>query len=126
MSQQETKDMAKYFYRASAADFMKIPGGPIAYWLPASGVGVFETSASIGTVSYPRQGMATTSDEKFLRMWFEVSINKVSFKSPSNEHAKNSKKKWFPFLKGGDFRKWYGNNQYLVNFENDGEEVCLV
>ena len=124
MSQQETKDIAKYFYRASAADFMRIPGGPVAYWLPASGVGVFETSESIGNVSSPRQGMATTSDEKFLRMWFEVSVNKVSFKSPSNEHAKISRKKWFPFLKGGDFRKWYGNNQYLVNFENDGEEVC--
>jgi len=124
MNQQEIKDMAKYFYRASAADFMKIPGSPVAYWLPATGGGIFEISKSIGGVSSPRQGMATTSDEKFLRLWFEVNVDKVSFKSPSNEQAKDSRKKWFPFLKGGDFRKWYGNNQYLVNFENNGEEVC--
>ncbi len=59
----------------------------------------------------------------FLRYWHEVASNKIGFGYGSNQEAKNSRKKWFPYNKGGDFRKWYGNNEYVVNWENDGKEI---
>ncbi len=70
-----------------------------------------------------KQGMSTADNERFLKLWYEVLYNKIGFQIKSREEAKNSKKKWFPYNKGGEFRKWYGNNDYVVNWENDGVEL---
>ena len=124
MSQQENKKMAEFFYRASAADFKKIPGRAIAYWSSSSVKDVFLKAPEISSVTKIRQGMATTNDDKFLRLWHEVSLSSTCFNSRDSDDAIKSNKRWFPFLKGGEFRKWYGNNSYLVNFANNGSEVC--
>jgi hypothetical protein len=120
MSQQETTDMAKYFYRASAADFMKIPGNPVAYWASETMRGAFSQHTSLSQVAKPRQGLATTDNEKYLRLWHECSINNVSVSSKTTDPT------WYPCQKGGGFRKWYGNNEYVVNWKNNGEEIKRI
>ena len=75
-------------------------------------------------VCNPRQGMATTNNDLFLRKWYEVNFNKIGFNYSSEDEAEESKQKWFPYNKGGGNRKWYGNNEYMVNFENKGQTIA--
>ena len=123
MSQQEQQDKSQYFYRASAADFMKIPGGPLAYWVTDSIRKVFENSKSLADYAAIKQGLATCNNNLFLRNWYEVNFSKVSFSQTSRETAKNSGYKWFPYNKGGGYRHWYGNQEAVVNWENDGKAI---
>jgi type II restriction/modification system DNA methylase subunit YeeA len=120
----QEQGLKKYFYRTSAVNFQKIPGNPVAYFASKRVGDLFHGNSSVGSRAKPRQGMATTNDAKFLRFWHEVNTSSININAKSNNEAKQSNKKWFPFLKGGEFRKWYGNNEYLVNFHNDGQEVC--
>lgn len=112
-----------YRYQATQQDFIKIPGEPIAYWLSQKMYQSFAHLESVSSVAEPRQGMATADNNRFLRLWHEVSFEKIGFNMNSAESAKASHKKWFPYCKGGAFRKWAGNNDYLVNWENDGFEL---
>ena len=123
MSQQETKDMAKHFYRASAADFMKIPGSPVAYWAPKSAVQAFEKLHSLDDLLHARIALATADNDRFIRSWHEVSYKNIGFDMQDNNESIESGYKWFPCNKGGEYRKWYGNNDNVVNWFNDGEEV---
>ena len=111
-----------YLYRTNQANFGKIPGSPIAYWASSQVVEAFENTL-LRDVAIPRLGMATADNKKFLRLWFEVSIAKVGFNMASRSQASNSTKTWFPYDKGGNFRKWYGNNEYVVNWKNDGYAI---
>ena len=104
-------------------DFKKIPGSPIAYWVSEKVRAIFETSPSMGDVADARQGLATADNNRFLRFWQEVAIQKIGFGMESRQQAQSSHKKWFPYNKGGEFRKWYGNQEYVVNWENDGLEI---
>lgn len=104
-------------------DFKKIPGSPIAYWVSNKVREIFETSSSMGDISNAVVGLQTGDNNRFLRLWQEVSISKVGFGIESLEQAQASSKKWFPHNKGGEFRKWYGNNETLVNWEHDGFEI---
>ena len=110
-------------YIVSQEDLKKIPGTPIAYWVSDKFRELFKLEKKLGDVASPRQGMATSDNNRFLRFWNEVSLNRVGFGFASREAALESGLKWFPYNKGGAFRKWYGNNEYLVNWENDGEEI---
>ncbi len=83
----------------------------------------FEKSHLVGDVSEPRVGMATADNDRFIRLWFEVNRNKFGINISSRKEAVESRKKWFPFAKGGEQRKWYGNNDTVVNWENDGFEI---
>lgn len=112
-----------YLFHASADDFKKIPGSPIAYWVSDKVREIFETSPSMGEVADARQGLATADNNRFLRLWQEVSIDRVGFGMENREQSQASGKKWFPYNKGGEFRKWYGNQEYVVNWENDGLEI---
>ena len=112
-----------WLYRASTLDFKKIPGSPIAYWVSDRIRNIFESAPSLDTFAELQPGLQTSNNSMFLRYWHEVDSNKIGFGYGSNEEAKNSHKKWFPYNKGGDFRKWYGNNEYVVNWENDGKEI---
>jgi hypothetical protein len=123
MSQEQTKDMSQYFYRASASDFMKIPGGPVAYWASEKLRKAFTKYPQLASFAKPRQGLATSDNNRFLRLWFEPSIETIKFDAKNREEAKESRARWFPCQKGGGYRKWYGNLEYLVNWENDGEEL---
>lgn len=112
----------KIMYTVNAQNFSKIPGSPIAYWVSINYVKVFakKTLADYGSSCI---GMRTGDNERFLRSWSEISQEKLGLNFPSSTFAKDSKKKWFPYCKGGTFRKWYGNNEYVVNWENDGFEI---
>ena len=112
-----------YFYETDESNFSKIPSSSIAYWASQNVVNAFLNGKRLGDISKPRQGMATTNNNRFLRLWHEVSYNNIGFGLESIEETVCDKK-WFPYNKGGDFRKWYGNNDYVVNFKNKGEEVC--
>ena len=109
-------------YTCKQNGFHSIPGAPIAYWASKNVLALFKNEKIENKVLF-RQGMATSDNERFLRFWQEVSMQKVSFDSIDLETAKNSKKRWFPYNKGGTYRKWYGNCEYFVNWENDGEEM---
>ena len=103
--------------------FSKIPGSPVAYWVSEQIIEDFEKGKRLGNISKPRQGMATTNNNRFLRLWYEVEINNIGFNLTSIEETVRDEK-WYPYNKGGEFRKWYGNNDYVVNFKNKGQEVC--
>ena len=113
----------KNHYTAVQDNFRKIPGSPVAYWASSKLFSIFAQSCFIGDLAEPRVGMATANNDRFIRLWYEVVFLKIGLGYESREKALNSRKKWFPFAKGGGFRKWYGNNDYVVNWENDGFEI---
>ena len=112
-----------WFYRASAAEFKKIPGSPIAYWLSASITRVFDRFQSVGEVSAVRKGLVTLDDSRFIKYWHEVSFLNIQFGTSNREESKISKCKWFPINKGGGYRKWFGLNENVINWANDGQEL---
>ncbi|WP_125762725.1 BREX-1 system adenine-specific DNA-methyltransferase PglX [Companilactobacillus hulinensis] len=112
-----------YLYRTNQANFSKIPGMPIAYWASANLLHDFEIGTRMDKIVDPRQGLATADNNRFLRQWFEVNNSKISYHSKSIADSLLSGKKWFPLNKGGSYRKWYGNYDYVVNWENDGMEI---
>lgn len=102
--------------------FELIPGSPIAYWVSDKFITIFNNQ-KLGEIAAPRQGVATADNNRFLRLWYECEITNCEFACDSHAHAFNSGKKWFPYNKGGEFRKWYGNNDFLVNWALDGREL---
>lgn len=110
-------------YKAKQRRFGKIPGNPVAYWASEQIVQDFQIGDRLGDIAKPRQGMATTNNNRFLRLWHEVEYENIGFGLKCIEETVGMIK-WFPYNKGGDFRKWYGNNDYIVNFRNMGQEVC--
>lgn len=110
-----------YFYEAIESNFSKIPGSPIAYWSSEKALSYFENELAQKYIS-PRIGLVTGDTDRFLKFWFEVCNDRIFYHCISNREAINSKMKWFPYQKGGAFRKWYGNNEYILNWENDGWE----
>ncbi|WP_047758545.1 BREX-1 system adenine-specific DNA-methyltransferase PglX, partial [Geobacillus sp. ZGt-1] len=103
--------------------FKDIPGSPIAYWVSSNVLKIFKNGQPLGEFAEVKRGMTTSDNKRFLRFWPEVSITKVYKHAKSHEEARESKAKWFPYSKGGGYRKWYGFNEYLINWENSGQEV---
>ncbi|MEF2514847.1 BREX-1 system adenine-specific DNA-methyltransferase PglX [Klebsiella pneumoniae] len=108
---------------AAVDDFKKIPGSPIAYWLPSEARDAFENSIKLGDFAPAKQGLATADNDSFIRLWHEINFSRINFDASSCNDAKSSKYKWFPYNKGGSFRRWYGNQDYVVNWFNDGYEI---
>ena len=104
-------------------DFKKIPGSPVAYWVSDKVREIFHDSSSLSQFVKPMIGMRTGDNDRFMRRWYEVSLKESHFNSQSSAEAMESQKKWFPYQKGGSFRRWYGNLEYLVNWFNDGYEI---
>lgn len=113
----------KYLYHTDQSNFDKIPGSPIAYWASENLINDFEKGTSLGEVVQAKVGLQTGDNKRFLRQWFEVGIDNISFNSHSIKDSVESGKKWFPYNKGGSYRKWYGNYDYVVNWQNDGYEI---
>jgi type II restriction/modification system DNA methylase subunit YeeA len=111
-----------WFYTANQKDFEKIPGSPIGYWLSSTFINLFENHDDIGQKGVFKHGMSTSDNNRFLRFWNEVKLNNIGFKKTKIEFTYNSEK-WVPYHKGGSFRKWYGNNNYIVNWQNNGQEI---
>lgn len=110
-------------YLSSTSKFTKIPSSPIAYWVSDNVRNAFSNLPPLSSVAKPRQGLATSDNDRFLKLWHEPSVTKIGFSMKSHDEAKESGCKWFPCQKGGPFKKWFGNNNYVVNWENDGEEI---
>ena len=94
-----------------------IPGMPLCYWASDQMLNAFKAGKLLGAIASPRQGVKTGDNTIFLRTWFEVEYQKTTM----NHYGE--KKKWFPCNKGGEYRKWYGNNEYVIDWENDGEKL---
>lgn len=112
-----------WFYRRDADTFKKIPGTPIAYWASDALLDAFGNAKQLSEYGKPRQGLATGENARFVREWWEVDGCKSIYSCGSIQESIESACKWFPYNKGGDFRKWYGNNSAVVNWENDGWEI---
>ena len=110
-----------WFFENSQGEFMKIPGNPVAYWLSDSVSRVFDECPPLREVARPLKGMFTGDNERFIRYFWEVTPPKTDCLSHADSRI--SEDRWYPFLKGGGFRKWYGNNEFVVNFKNDGREL---
>lgn len=103
-------------YIAQQENFAKIPGMPVAYWVSAQVMAVFSLGERLGNLVLVKKGMDTGNNDKFLRQWFEVVVSNILL-------ADNKFFRWVPYDKGGDYRRWYGNNEYVVDWKNDGEEL---
>ena len=115
----------KNYYSADQKEFKKIPGSPIAYWVSDRVREIFEKNQKLGEIAQPRKGNSTSDNNRFLRLWFEVEKNNFKLNS-INLKEDSLKIKWFPYNKGGGFRKYYGNNEYLINWLNDAEEIRKI
>lgn len=104
-------------------NFKKIPGSPIAYWVSSKLLSAFQVGRPLSPVASPCVGLQTGDNGRFLRLWFEVCNQNISFDCSSCEESFARATRWFPYNKGGDFRKWYGNSDYIVNWENNGNEI---
>ena len=114
----------KYCFQKTNDQLREIQGMPYtAYWASDIVLSAFKKAHLVGEISEPRVGMATANNDRFIRLWFEVERSKFGVGIPSRQKAVESHKKWFPFAKGGEQRKWYGNNDTVVNWENDGFEI---
>ena len=113
----------KLSYYMDQTNFKKIPGSPIAYWISSKLITAFQVGRPLSPVCRPTQGLATGDNGRFLRLWFEVCYLNTSFDCDSCDSSTAHATRWFPYNKGGEFRKWYGNNDYVVNWENDGFEI---
>lgn len=113
---------ANNLYISNQSDFERIPESPITYWLSKDLVAVFNNTL-LCDVANAKQGIATADNNRFLRLWYECSNDNLFLDCSSHEESKCSNKKWYPYNKGGEFRKWYGNNDFVVNWKCDGQEL---
>lgn len=111
-----------YYYESSQDNFSKIPGSPVAYWASRALFNDFE-SKKVGNIAMPRKGLDSANNDYYVRVWTEPNITSIGF-GLTRDEAKKSGKKWFPLNSGGLYRKWYGNFEKVVNWKNDGQEMC--
>ena len=125
-SQQGKEDMflaGENRYAADQSNFSKIPGSPVAYWVSKGLLSAFATGKSLGDIALARNGMKTGENGRFVRLWWEVILQGFNPTACDWKEASSSGAKWFPYNKGGEFRKWYGNNDCVVNWQNEGDEI---
>ena len=107
----------KNYHYPKQSNFSKIPGSPVAYWVSNNFVQAYDLGSQIGQFSTVSEGVKTGNNDLFLRLWYEVAKQRFSFARSSEGY------KWYPHHKGGDFRKWYGNRDWIINWEADGQEI---
>jgi type II restriction/modification system DNA methylase subunit YeeA len=122
----ERRLLSRKPYFRSLDDMARIPGRPLAYWISDNLLRSFTALQPLSEYSIIKHGMSTSDNDKYLRVWHEVAVAMMNLTCHTPAEAKDSGVKWFPFNKGGEYRKWYGNNSYLVNWQNDGEEIKRV
>ena len=118
-TQQGKADMfliGKNRYESDQSDFSKIPGSPMAYWISKKLISNFTATSSVGKVAKGKVGLQTGSNDVFLRFWFELQFQQITFTADKTF-------KWYPYNKGGGFRRWYGNSEYVLNWNADGYEI---
>ncbi|WP_313449912.1 BREX-1 system adenine-specific DNA-methyltransferase PglX [Streptococcus parasuis] len=112
-----------YRYVTSSNNFSKIQGRPIAYRVTTKTASLFDNQPKLNKFGTVRSGLQTSDNNRFLKLWYEVSAANTFFDCGSHEESRASEKKWYPHIKGGEFRKWYGNLEYVLNWKHDGEEL---
>ncbi|MXZ36000.1 MAG: SAM-dependent methyltransferase, partial [Acidobacteria bacterium] len=115
-----------WLHTAKPDEFKKVPGSPVAYWLSDAVRRVYDEAIPLGDMVQIKQGLATADNDRFLRLWYEPSSDRIGLGMSSRDEAKQSLKKWFPYNKGGSFRKWYGNQDFVINWEHDGQELLAM
>ena len=113
-------------FKKSNSDFSLLPSSIICYWATERELELFQNEPAIASIAEARHGMVTSDNDRFLRWWWEVDSAKIGYASASRAAAARSGKKWFPYNKGGTYRKWYGNIGLVVNWENDGAEIIQL
>jgi len=113
-------DFKGNYYYAKMKDFRKIPGNPFSYWVSDNIKELFKKQKQIKNYGKPIKGLDTCDNARFVRYWYEVNLDNVKFNAKNNNETKTGHK-WFPYIKGGPYRKWYGNKVNIVNWENNGE-----
>lgn len=110
-------------YKAIQDNFFKIPGKLIAYWVSLKIVEIFSSGKLLKNVAHPRVGLQTSNNDLFLKYWFECSWRNTIINCASIEESMKSNKKWYPHNKGGAYRKWYGNEEYVIDYKNNGTKL---
>jgi hypothetical protein len=113
----------KWIYRFDQIDFKRIIGSPIGYWLSEIAISAFNNGTALNEKSNIRQGLATGNNDFFIRVWHEIAWDKTKVDSNILSEALSSQKKWFPYNKGGEYRKWYGNLDYVLAFDESNYEL---
>ena len=113
----------KYRYTAQQDNFSKIPGAPLAYWVSNNIYESFDKSLKVSDLGKTTKGIITGNNDRYMRMWWEIEKHRINFIATSDEDARMSAFKWFPCTKGGSYRKWYGNKEYIMDWENRGKRV---
>ena len=106
-----------------SSNFKLIEGNPIAYWFNDEMFQNYIKGIPLGNIASPRKGNSTSNNKKFLKYWFEVDFNNINFNSTEIIKEETLKRRWYPYNKGGGYKKWYGNNYYLIDWYNDAEEI---
>lgn len=118
------KNECDYKYFASNDELMLVPGSPItAYSATPKTLRIYKDAKLLESVAEPKQGLATADNNRFLRLWHEVEESRINFHCNSFSETETKDVKWYPYNKGGDYRKWYGNNDYVVNWQYNGAEI---
>lgn len=129
ITQQEKEDMfltGENRYIVYQDNFSKIPGSPVAYWVSKAVYHAYEKYPSLGSIAAPRKGNSTSDNNRFLRLWHEVCMDKMNLHCQKLQREDTLIKRWFPYNKGGGYRKWYGFNEYLIDWYNDAEEIRAI
>ena len=113
-------------YSAIPSKFLTLPDMQIAYWVSSKVIDLLSSEDCIANYGSALSGLSTSDNERFLRIWEEVAYNNISFNYDSCESTLDGRYKWVPHNKGGSFRRWYGNRDYVVNWRNDGEEIKIA
>ncbi|AUH36466.1 restriction endonuclease subunit M [Lactiplantibacillus plantarum] len=112
-----------YLYRTNQANFKKIPGSPIAYWASKNLIHDFEVGKRMENIVVPKVGLQTGDNKIFLRFWYEVGNQNICYSANTISESTLSGKRWFPYNKGGSYRKWFGNYDYVVNWQDNGKMI---
>ena len=110
------------YFEQYSDNFAKIPGSPVAYWVSEKFTNMYKQT-SIAQIATTREGMTTADNDQFVRLWEEVNSEHIAFGCTTSFEAQKTNRRWFPYAKGGDFRKWYGNSWYVVDWQDDGWRI---
>lgn len=110
-------------FNIAQGSFSKIPGAPFAYWLSPAFLELFANNPNVGTVAASKQGIATADNRRYLRLWHECAADHIFFHCESHDRSAADERIWYPYNKGGEPRKWYGNHEYVINWYRDGQAL---
>ena len=111
---------------STKSKYALLPGSPIAYWVSKNVLSVYNHGVPLGEIAAPRKGNSTSDNNRFLRFWAEIDVNKMNLHSSEITVADSIKRRWYPYNKGGGYRKWYGFNEYLVDWYNDAAAIRSI